>query len=333
MQNDSALSVPAVSIIVPAYNAEKHVAGSIKSVLGQTFHDFELIIVDDGSTDGTADIVKSYLYDRRIAYFYQSHGGPSRARNTGIKKARGKYVSFLDSDDLWLSEKLEKQLSYFQQHPDTNVIFTDFEIREGMKTAVPSFLGIKNHYKEILEQKEHVKEAFLFLLDEMFMFPSTLILERECFENIGMFDELLIGDEDVDFALRLAIHYKIAYIPNVLVHKMRHDSNLSHQRNRSNLATFHIFKKLYDRSYAIIQPHLDYFCDMYSKKALTAGRLYLDMLKMKEARSCMSISLRKKPRLRPLLFFLITFVPSFLVSSMLENKELLKRLLALRHKP
>src|SRR5262249_23306047 len=105
------MAADVVSIIMPAYNAGKYIADSIQSVLAQTYSDWELIVVDDGSADNTASIVQQFVTrDSRINYFFQENGRLGKARNTGIKEARGALIAFLDSDDLWLETKLELQL-------------------------------------------------------------------------------------------------------------------------------------------------------------------------------------------------------------------------------
>src|ERR1044071_7783966 len=107
---------PLVSVIMPAYNAERYIAASVRSVLAQTYQNWELIIVDDGSTDGTAAVAKSFAEaDGRVRYVYQPNGRLGNARNTGIRHARGPLIAFLDSDDLWMERKLELQLKAMEE--------------------------------------------------------------------------------------------------------------------------------------------------------------------------------------------------------------------------
>ncbi len=106
---------PKTSVVIPTYNRAKLLPHSIESVLSQTFQDFELIIVDDGSIDKTEKVVKKFQKkDKRIFYYFQENKGPATTRNVGIKKAKGEYIAFLDSDDMWLSKKLEKQIRIFE---------------------------------------------------------------------------------------------------------------------------------------------------------------------------------------------------------------------------
>ena len=107
---------PTVSVVIPVYNGDRYLAEAITSVLDQTYKNFELIVVDDGSTDGSAEIAKSYK--QAVLYTFQPNGGLSKARNTGLALARGKYIAFLDHDDLWLPHKLARQVTYLDSHPD-----------------------------------------------------------------------------------------------------------------------------------------------------------------------------------------------------------------------
>ena len=120
------MSTPLVSVIVPAYNAEKFVAETIESVQAQTYTHWELIIVDDGSTDQTADIIKEYVIkDSRIQYCYQTNGRQGKARNYAISKAKGTLLAFIDADDLWHPQKLEKQIHIFEEYPQVDLVYTN----------------------------------------------------------------------------------------------------------------------------------------------------------------------------------------------------------------
>ena len=124
--------MPQVSVIIPTYNRAHLVGEAIDSVLSQTYDDLELIVVDDGSQDGTRDVVAAY--GSRLTYLHQEHRGVSAARNRGIEEARGNYLSFLDSDDLWLKEKLFLQMESMKLHPETLICYTDeIWIRKGVR--------------------------------------------------------------------------------------------------------------------------------------------------------------------------------------------------------
>src|SRR2546430_979121 len=120
-----------VSVIMPAFNAERHIVESIQSVLSQTLPDWELVVVDDGSTDNTAEILRTFVSaDARIKYVYQPNGRLGKARNTGFQHSSGGLIAFLDSDDLWLPEKLELQVTALAEH-DADIVYTDGFIFRG----------------------------------------------------------------------------------------------------------------------------------------------------------------------------------------------------------
>jgi glycosyltransferase involved in cell wall biosynthesis len=103
--------MPRVSVIIPAYNAAEHISGALESIFDQTFRDFEVIVVDDGSTDNTKEVVRAFQGKENVRYFYQRNGGQSSARNLGVREARGEYLAFLDADDLWMPEFLERMVA------------------------------------------------------------------------------------------------------------------------------------------------------------------------------------------------------------------------------
>ncbi|HPP08870.1 MAG TPA: glycosyltransferase family A protein, partial [bacterium] len=119
-----------VSVIVPVYNAERFIGETLRSVLCQTYKDIEVIVVDDGSTDHSVEVIKKYN-DPRIMLIRQQNRGVSAARNTGIKSSNGKFIALLDHDDLWLAEKIEKQMILFEKNPDVALVYSDISYIDG----------------------------------------------------------------------------------------------------------------------------------------------------------------------------------------------------------
>ena len=191
------MNKPIVSVIIPTYNREEVLPRAIKSVLNQIFKDFELVIVDDGSTDNTKDVVKNFN-DDRVKYFYQKNQGVSAARNLGIKKARGKYIAFLDSDDEWLPEKIEKQISLFKNNTSLDFI--------GCKRIV---VNNKKEYKEKIDfNKEEVSSKKYFKLSlkgnlRTVCLTSGLVVKRKIIEKVGFFDKNLPSGQDLDMWWRI----------------------------------------------------------------------------------------------------------------------------------
>lgn len=198
--------MPSVSVIIPTFNRADFINEAIDSVLNQTYRDFEIIIVDDGSTDRTADVIAAY--DNEIIYEYQPNSGPSAARNRGIGLAKGKYLSFLDSDDLWLKHKLKIQMDLLFENPEIKICYTDeIWIRNGVR---------------VNQKKVHEKySGFIFqrCLPLCIISPSSIVLHKNVFSNIGTFDETLPVCEDYDLWLRISAKYPVNYIDKKLIVK------------------------------------------------------------------------------------------------------------------
>lgn len=195
-----------VTVIVPTFNSKVDLEfKSIPSVLSQTFKDLELIIIDDGSTDGTANYVNNFLsIDSRIRYYYQNNKGQASARNFGIKKSSGDYIAFLDADDVWLPDKIEKQVNKLK-NAEATFCFCDYIKKySNQKEEYTSQNPGDNFFKEILMAK---KSAL----------PSTLMVKREVFSRV-LFNESpeLRYIEDIDFILQLAAREGFEYIPEAL---------------------------------------------------------------------------------------------------------------------
>lgn len=197
-----------VSVILPTFNRSHVLKRSIESVLRQSYDNFELIVVDDGSTDTTEEIVNSYK-DKRIKYIrYETNKGANAARNIGIENSKGEYIAFQDSDDEWLSEKLEKQLAVLEdpKYKDHIVYCRIERIYKDHKEQIPK--------EKDINQSGNISKR---LLRYNFISTQALLLKREYFKKVGMFDEKLPRLQDWDMVLRLALVYKFKYINEVLV--------------------------------------------------------------------------------------------------------------------
>ncbi len=200
--------MPKVSVIIPTYNRAHLVGRAIRSVLNQTYHDFEIIVVDDGSTDNTEEVVKGFN-DERMRYIrHKENKGGATARNTGIKAAKGEYIAFQDSDDEWLLKKLEKQMEVFKNaSPEEGVVYAGFwRIKKGKKTYTPS--------SEITRKEGNIHKA---LLKGNFVTTQAAVVKKECFEKAGMFDERLRRLQDWELWIRISKYYNFKYINEPLV--------------------------------------------------------------------------------------------------------------------
>jgi glycosyltransferase involved in cell wall biosynthesis/ubiquinone/menaquinone biosynthesis C-methylase UbiE len=206
-----------VSVIIPTYNRANFVCEAINSCLNQTFRNFEIIVIDDGSTDNTKEALKRY--GSSIRYVYQENQGRAEARNRGIKLAEGEYIAFLDDDDLWLPQKLERQVNFLDFRPQISLAQTFVEIIDAQGNL------LKGATEEQLQlYKKAVKADYTYeaMSRSCIMLISTVIVRRECFDKVGFFDPDTESFEDWDFYLRFALKYNIGTIPEFLTRFRRH---------------------------------------------------------------------------------------------------------------
>jgi len=233
--------MPQVSVIIPTYNRAHVLGEAIESVLAQTYDDLELIVVDDGSQDGTRDVVASY--SSRLTYLYQENRGVSAARNRGIEQARGSYLSFLDSDDLWLKEKLYLQMECMKEQPEILICYTDeIWIRKGVR---------------VNQMKKHRKYSgmiFEYCLPLCIVSPSSVLINRQLLDEVGVFDETLEVCEDYDLWLRISARYPIQFIEKPLIVKRGgHEDQLSKKGKGQDRFRIKALVKLLKEDY--ISPH------------------------------------------------------------------------------
>ena len=210
--------MPKVSVIIPTYNRRSMLKEAVDSVLAQDFEDFELIVVDDGSTDGTADEIKNY--GGRVKLFQpKENRGVSASRNSGILQAKGKYIGFLDSDDLWVKGKLKIQVAFLDENPHYPLCYTDeIWVRKGKR--VNPMLKHSKYSGWILEK----------CLPLCIISPSSAMMRKALFSKVGLFDEALPVCEDYDFWLRISARFPIFFIDRKLIIKRGgHSDQLSHR--------------------------------------------------------------------------------------------------------
>ena len=209
------INKPLVSVMMPTYNNAKYIKQAIESIYAQNYENIEIIVIDDGSTDDTKEIVKQY---KDIKYFYIEHKGISFARNVALEKSKGEYIAFLDSDDYWLPEKLNTQIQYFKENSDCEIVFTKYE----------NFFEDEKLKTNKRAMHEKIMEKFL----KQYL-PSSII-KKELFEKYGNFDENFSGVEDTEFLYRIKKNgVNISYIiPNVLYVRRIHGQNVTLNYNQ-----------------------------------------------------------------------------------------------------
>lgn len=210
-----------ISVILPTYNGGtrgegKYLKQAIESVLNQTYENFELIIINDGSTDNTEEMIQQYT-DKRIIYLiHDKNKGPSAARNTGIRKASGRYIAFLDDDDIFYNDKLSAQIS-FMIEKDASVCVCNGEVIDKNNNKIK----ITDNKKSIITTKD------IFLsTNTISVFPTTLMVKSNIIEDVGYFKNYLKGPEDWDYIIRISLKYDIFVLSKILFAYRIHDTNL-----------------------------------------------------------------------------------------------------------
>ena len=198
--------VPRVSVVIPAFNRWRLLAEAIDSVLAQSYRDFELIVVDDGSSDATASELAKLA--SRLQFFVTERRGVSAARNLGVSQSRGYYIAFLDSDDLWLNSKLERQTRFMDEHPEFHICQTDeIWIRNGVRVN-----------PRAVHQKP-TGDIFSRSLKLCLVSPSAVMMTKALFDRTGGFDEAFPVCEDYDLWLRISAQHQVPLIPDRLTIK------------------------------------------------------------------------------------------------------------------
>jgi glycosyltransferase involved in cell wall biosynthesis len=207
-----------VSVIIPTYNRARFLKTAVESVLHQTFQDFDISIVDDGSTDKTRQTVFAFN-DKRIRYFrHPFNKGNAAARNTGIQNSTGKYVAFLDDDDEWLPDKLKQQVKLLNTTP------------ENVGAVYTGFVTIDKRSSKTLSETSPSKRGSIFddlLSANCVGTTSTVVLRRKCFQTVGLFDEELVAWVDYDMWLRVAKEFDFECLPSPQVKYYTHSGNIT----------------------------------------------------------------------------------------------------------
>jgi glycosyltransferase involved in cell wall biosynthesis len=205
-----------VSVVIPTYNMEKYIKDAINSVLAQTYKNFELIVVDDGSTDSTCTLVREFGND--VMYIYQRNLGPSAARNNGIRASKGEYVAFLDADDQWEADKIDFQMKAMLASPRVGLVSCG---ERGVDLSGKVLrTTLRKNYK-------NAEALFMDLLKGNFVSGGSCALVRKCcFEKLGFFDEKITVGEDWDMWLRIVQNYDINFVEKILVTVKIHSEGL-----------------------------------------------------------------------------------------------------------
>ncbi len=244
--------MPFFSIIIPLYNKEKFIEKTIQSALNQTFLDFELIIVNDGSTDGSLELVKVFK-DRRIKIYTIPNGGVSKARNFGIQKANANLIALLDADDLWKSSHLEELYNLRNAHPNCGLYAMGYTKKFDNANPINAHFFKHENYNGI------VPDFFSASTVDCLAWTSAVMIPKEIFKNIGYFNEGLKSGQDTEMWIRIALDYKVAFCSNKTACKV-----LCFDENHLSISEYKIdrlkiFEKFYDfeSKHSALKKYLD----------------------------------------------------------------------------
>ena len=257
---------PQVSVIIPTYNRAAMVTEAVKSVLTQEMTDFELIVIDDGSTDKTGKRLSGF--GSRLKYYQQENAGVSAARNCGLALSTAPLVAFLDSDDLWLPAKLRVQYNYMTEHPEVYICQTEEVWWRNSRRINPK----KHHRKPS-------GDIFRRSLNLCLVSPSAVMMRRELFEKVGYFDEDLPAAEDYDLWLRVSVDHAVPLLPNPLVIKRGGHSGQLSARSGIDRYRIRALKKLLEsdrlssNQYQWVWQALRRKCEIYGQGCLKRGRV------------------------------------------------------------
>ncbi|MFV8571118.1 glycosyltransferase family 2 protein [Marinobacter sp. SBS5] len=229
-------SKPLVSIVIAAYNASQYIRETLDSILAQTYKNLEIIVVDDGSTDNTADLVKAY--SPRVDYYYQENSGSCASpRNTGLKKIKGDFVTFFDADDIMLPEKIETQVGALLANPDAVMSVINYRNFKENKHSADHFstCPIFSSYVEHNQSKSFAltsEECRRIMIDENFSIASSPVFRSGYLQQEQGFDETLTACEDFHLIYRIAIHGQVIIHPDIGFERRLHNSNMSNDNER-----------------------------------------------------------------------------------------------------
>ena len=285
---------PIVSVVIPIFNGVPFVAKAVESICAQGVPDVEIIVVDDGSIDGTQTVLVELVATAGIKWFQQDHGGPARSRNRGISEASGEFIALLDCDDVWLPGKLKAQLGIMRARPDVGLVHTDYDVVDEQ--------GRIEERVQARHSREPLVRAFVGGHTAL---PSTLLIRRTVFDRVGALDPELYGSEDADLTIRLYAVTGFECVDRVLVHKLQRghgyrDMAFDEARHREKvLASRRRFLERLEQRPALTDEQRTALDREWANYFLSSGSAAERLGRKAEARRCYLSAIRKAPfRLR-----------------------------------
>ncbi|MBD2513924.1 glycosyltransferase [Nostoc sp. FACHB-973] len=267
---------PAVSVIIPTYQRGHLVSQAINSVLAQTYKDYEIIVINDGSQDNTQQVLAQFSDRHCITTIHQANQGVSAARNAGIRSARGKYIAFLDDDDLWEPQKLEKQISVLDSNPYLGLIYSDsvsFSAQKGLS---------KRSYNAAFPTPNLQVVFTLFRYNYIPM--PTVVVRQDCLEQVGLFDETVIPCEDYDLWLRLIEHFPIYFLNEPLARYRKSSNSLSQNQELFIVSLLRVKEKVIGRNPEFLKIPVHFLDPYFYNIYLELANLHLQNHQIEKAR-------------------------------------------------
>ncbi|UCE40736.1 MAG: glycosyltransferase [Candidatus Aminicenantes bacterium] len=271
-----------VSIVITTFNRENLVSDAVESALAQTYKDIEVVVVDDGSTDNTRQVLDKYIKDEKIVYHYQENKGCSGAKATGVRISKGDYVALLDSDDIWYPDKLERQIPLFEKNKDVGVV-----------------------YSFCTRQRFNRPDKVLGTVCTGYLFPrlilgncipnTTAVFRKELVDKIGNFDENLSRSEDWDFWLRCSEHVQFDLVPEILAEMRVFGDNLSHKGEPLDQTITIILDRIFSRD-DLPEEILRLKNRAYANRYLDFMGGYLGLNRTSKVWACFFKALKSHPR-------------------------------------
>jgi glycosyltransferase involved in cell wall biosynthesis len=306
-----------VSVVIPAYNCAEYIGATLESVLAQSHRPIEVIVVDDGSTDGTDAVVRGF---REAVYIRQPNGGPAMARNVGIRRATGPYVAFQDADDLWTPEKLSRQLAIMESDPQIGLVFGDMKNFSGVEDHEPTMFEKYRLGEPFFGHAYLVLGAVEKLVRMNFMPTGTVIARKAVLSSVGLFDESLRRAEDWDLWLRIALRYRIGYTSQVVMLRRLHHFNVSKESEAMSIAALQVLEKLkINDSDALSRVSANVGAQLRNGYR-NLGYFYLRQFALKKARGALMRSLAFGVDGRALLYLASTFLGVGFVKSVIRAR-------------
>jgi glycosyltransferase involved in cell wall biosynthesis len=263
-----------VSVIIPVYNSEEYIAEAVESVLGQSYGNFEIVIIDDGSTDNTLSILEPYRVAPHFRIIRQANAGPSSARNQGIRYSQGKYCAFLDADDIMMPERLKLQVDAMEEQKDIGLVYTDLMTfnKEGIIHRTKK--AFTNPYSGNVLDK---------LLVENFITTSTVMVRKSCFDEVPLFDESISHSEDYKMWLNIAERFKLGYVDLPLVKYRYHANSLSCDRVVIGKSSYRVVQEFWEQHEYYRREHKILYRISMSNQLTHLGNAYFNHREYHEA--------------------------------------------------